>query len=92
MAVIGRFRIPILSAMLCVAVAAISSIGRTIESALDRFVRFAFIGVPKQPVLALQGCGGSLDPQPGNQPISMTLYNRNRHEAHSHARAAYRAI
>lgn len=90
---IGTFRrIPLLSAMLGVALVAISSLGRSLETAIDRFIRFAFSIVPMRPALALDGFGGFLDPQPGNQPISDQLYQRNRHEAHSHARAAHRGL
>jgi hypothetical protein len=72
---------------------AVIGIGQVIVEAFDRSLRWLFAASPYQPrALALEGVGGFLDPQPGNQPISAQLYQRNRHEAHSHSRAAYRAI
>lgn len=71
----------------------LARIGETIEQSFDAALRWLTSAVsPQQPVLALEGFDGFLDPQPGNQPISAQLYNHNRHEALSHARAAYRAI
>lgn len=66
---------------------------RSIQRLIDTGIRWLFTASPyAKPALALGGQSGSLDPQPGNQPISLALYNHNRHEAHSHARAASRAI
>lgn len=85
-------RISIILAATCVAVASFGSAIRTATSALDRFVRWIFASTPRQtPDFAFAGFGLSPAPQPMNG-ISAPLYQRNRHEAHSHARAADRHV
>lgn len=67
---------------------------RVVSWAVDRFdrgLRWLFAAAPRQ-ALAFAGPVGALDPQPGFHPIADQLYNRNRHEALSHTRAAHRRI
>lgn len=91
MAIVGIRRISVISILSAIAVVA-SALGRAVEYALDRTIRFLFAGIEPTPAFAIQGSVASLDPQPGGHQISDQLWHRNRHEAHSHARAAHRGL
>lgn len=90
----------ILVAIVAFACTALVGIGRSVEATADwaftrfeRTFRWLVKASPLRPALALEGLGGVLDPQPGlEQSISDQLYQRNRHEAYSHARAAHRRV
>lgn len=72
---------------------AIAETSRSIEKFIDATLRWLVASIPsQQPALALDTGFGSLDPQPGNHPISLALYNHNRHEAYGHAKAAHRGV
>lgn len=86
-------RVSILARIVTAMCLCLVGIGHAIVETFDRSIRWLFDASPYQrPALVLEGFGGFLSSQPGNQPISAQLYHRNRHEARSHARAADRAI